>query len=154
MKLFITEGEHLPAWAAPISHAVVVGDTCYLSGQLAMGRDGKHVPGTGQEEARRAFGNVAQVLQAAGFSLQDLVFVDIAFIDLADLPQVNALFAELFPAGSRPARTVYQAARLPCDARIKIAGTAVRASAAAHIAVGGRAGFESHEAAQHQHRQR
>jgi hypothetical protein len=27
--------------------------------------------------------------------LQDMVFVDIAFIDLADLPEVNALFAEL-----------------------------------------------------------
>ena len=54
-----------------------------------------------------------------------MVFVDIAFIDLADLPQINALFAELFPGGRRPARTVYQAARLPYDARIKVAGTAV-----------------------------
>ena len=60
--------------------------------------------------------------------LQDLVYVEIAFIDLADLPQVNALFAELFPSGHRPARTVYQAARLPYDARIKVAGTAVRAA--------------------------
>lgn len=129
MKQFITKGENLPAWSAPISHAVVVGDTCYLSGQLAIGRDGNYVPGTGHEEARRAFQNVAHVLQASGFTLQDMVFVDIAFIDLADLPQVNALFAELFPSGRRPARTVYQAGRLPYDARIKVAGTAVRAAA-------------------------
>lgn len=128
MKQFITDGENLPAWPAPISHAVVVGDTCYLSGQLAIDRDGDYVPGTGQEEARRAFQNVSDVLEAAGFTLQDMVFVDIAFIDLADLPQVNALFAELFPAGCRPARTVYQAARLPYDARIKVAGTAVRSA--------------------------
>jgi 2-iminobutanoate/2-iminopropanoate deaminase len=128
MKQFITEGENLPAWSAPISHAVVVGDTCYLSGQLAIGRDGNYVPGTGQEKARRAFQNVAHVLEASGFTLPDMVFVDIAFIDLADLPQVNVLFAELFPAGRRPARTICQAARLPYDARIKVAGTAVRAA--------------------------
>ncbi len=129
MKEFITEAENLPAWSAPISHAVVVGDTCYLSGQLSVDRDGNYVPGTGHEEAQRAFENVAHVLQASGFTLQDMVFVDIAFIDLVDLPQVNALFAALFPAGRRPARTIYQAARLPYDARIKIAGTAVRAAA-------------------------
>lgn len=129
LKRFITEGENLPAWSAPISHAVVVGDTCYLSGQLAIDLDGNYIPGTGHEEARRAFQNVAHVLQASGFTLQDLVYIDIAFIDLADLPQVNALFTELFPAGRRPARTIYQAARLPYDARIKVAGTAVRAAA-------------------------
>ncbi len=127
MKTFITEGENLPAWSAPISHAVVSGNTCYLSGQLAIGLDGNYVPGTGYEEARRAFQNAAHVLAASGFTLHDMVFVDIAFIDLADLPQVNALFAELFPEEARPARTIYQAARLPCDARIKVAGVAVRA---------------------------
>jgi len=126
MKQFITAGENLPGWSAPISHAVVAGDTCYLSGQLAIDRDGNYVPGSGREEARRAFRNIEHVLEASGFTLQDLVFVDIAFTDLADLPQVNALFAELFPAGRRPARTIYQAARLPYDARIKLAGTAVR----------------------------
>ncbi|USX26523.1 RidA family protein [Oxalobacteraceae bacterium OTU3CINTB1] len=128
MKQYITEGENLPAWAAPISHAVVVGDTCYLSGQLAIGVDGNYVPGSALEEARRAFQNVAYVLEASGFTLQDMVFVDIAFIDLADLPEVNALFTELFPPGRRPARTIYQAGRLPYDARIKVAGTAVRTS--------------------------
>lgn len=126
MKKFITEGEHLPAWQAPISHAVVCGDTCYLSGQLALGVDGQYVPGTGREEAQRAFQNIAHVLAASGFALRDMVFVDIAFIDLADLPEVNALFAELFPQGARPARTIYQAARLPYDARIKVAGIAAR----------------------------
>lgn len=129
MKKFITEAENLSACLAPISHAVVVGDTCYLSGQLAIDRDGNYVPGTGQEEAQRAFQNVVQVLQASGFTLQDMVFVDVAFIDLTDLPQVNALFAELFPVGRRPARTIYQAARLPYDARIKVAGVAVRTAA-------------------------
>ena len=38
--------------------------------------------------------------------------MDIAFIDLVDVSEVNALYAELFPEGRRPARTIYQAAAL------------------------------------------
>jgi 2-iminobutanoate/2-iminopropanoate deaminase len=54
------------------------------------------------------------------------VYVDVAFIDLADLPQVNVLFAELFAEGRRPARTVYQAAALPYSGRVKVQVVAVR----------------------------
>lgn len=129
MKTFITEGPGLPAWSAPISHAVVVGNTCYLSGQLSIDADGQYRPGTAAEEAQRAFQNLDNVLRSAGFTLADMVFVDIAFIDLDDLPEVNAVFAEVFSAGSRPARTIYQAACLPYKARVKITGVAARAQA-------------------------
>ena len=49
-----------------------------------------------------------------------------AFIDLADVKEVNALFAELFPIGARPARTIYQAAKLPFGGRIKVQAIAAR----------------------------
>jgi enamine deaminase RidA (YjgF/YER057c/UK114 family) len=126
MKKFITKGDGLPEWSAPISHAVVAGNTCYLSGQLSIDENGSYVPGTGKEEAQRAFLNVENVLRASGFALRDMVFVDIAFLDLADLPDVNTVFAGLFAEGARPARTVYQAAALPYGARIKVAGVAIR----------------------------
>jgi enamine deaminase RidA (YjgF/YER057c/UK114 family) len=54
------------------------------------------------------------------------VFIDLAFLDLADLPEVNALYAELFPEGRRPARTVYQVAALPYGGKVKVQGVAVR----------------------------
>jgi reactive intermediate/imine deaminase len=126
MKNYITHGEGLAQWAAPISHAVTAGNTCYLSGQLSVSVDGTYLPGDATEEAQRAFQNIESVLRASGFALHDMVFVDIAFIDLADLPQVNSVFAALFDEGRRPARTVYQAAALPYGARIKLAGVAVR----------------------------
>jgi len=59
---------------------------------------------------------------------QVITFIDIAFVDLADLPDVNALYAELFPEGLRPARTIYQAAALPFGGRVKVMGVAVRES--------------------------
>lgn len=126
---FVTSGRGLPAPLAPISHAVVAGGHCYVSGQLAVDETGALRSGTSRQEAELAFLNLFNALRAAGFSRDELVFVDIAFVDLADLEEVNALFAELFPANGRPARTVYQAAALPHGGRIKVQGVAVRQSA-------------------------
>lgn len=126
MKRFVSEGEGLPNWSSPISHAVVVDNICYLSGQLSVGPSGRYIPGTTYEEAIRAFDNLFAAIRAAGFSVDDLIYVDIAFLDLADVGQINQLYATLFAEGRRPARTVYQAAALPFGGRVKVMGVAVR----------------------------
>lgn len=123
---YISDGPGLPAAPSPISQAVVAGDHCYVSGQLATDAQGVFRPGDTRSEAELAFRNLFAALEAAGFGREELVYLDLAFLDLADLPQVNALYAELFPAGRRPARTVYQAAALPYGGRIKVQGVAVR----------------------------
>ena len=125
-RRFITRGPGLPRWSNPISHAVVVGKTCYVSGQLSVNEAGAYVPGTCREEAERAFANFFAALGAAGFSKQEVVFVDIAFSDLSELSAVNDLFIDLFPEGQRPARTIYEAAALPFGGKVKVTGTAVK----------------------------
>ena len=126
MRRFITGGPDLPEWSSPISHAVVVDNICYLSGQLSLSKDGQYVAGTAREEAERAFANLFAAVREAGFAVGDLVFVDVAFVDLADAADVNALYIELFPEGRRPARTMYQAAALPFGGRVKVMGVAVK----------------------------
>ena len=126
MRTYVTEGDGLPTSASPISHAVVVDNVCYLSGQLSVSAAGEYMPGTALEEAQRAFENLFCAMRAAGFAIEDLTFIDIAFADLADLPKVNQLFAKLFPEGRRPARTIYQAAALPYGGRVKVMGVAIR----------------------------
>lgn len=126
MRTYVTEGEGLPTSASPISHAVVVDNVCYLSGQLSVSAAGEYMPGTALEEAQRAFENLFCAMRAAGFAIEDVTFIDIAFADLADLPKVNQLFAKLFPEGRRPARTIYQAAALPYGGRVKVMGVAIR----------------------------
>jgi 2-iminobutanoate/2-iminopropanoate deaminase len=126
MREFITSGEGLPNWTAPISHAVVVDNLCYLSGQLSIDAEGKYVPGTIHEEAARAFENLFAAVRAAGFSVGDLVFVDVALIDLGDVAAINEIYARLFQEGRRPARTIYQAAGLPYGGRVKVMGVAIR----------------------------
>jgi 2-iminobutanoate/2-iminopropanoate deaminase len=123
---YVVSAPDLPASPAPISQAVVAGRHCYLSGQLATNIAGEFCPGSVREEAELAFRNLFAALTAAGFSRDDLVCVDIAFTDLAELPAVNALCAELFAEGRRPARTVYQVAALPYDGKIKVQGIAIK----------------------------
>lgn len=130
MRNFITSGEGLPNWSAPISHAVVVDHMCYLSGQLSIDGDGNYVAGSIEEEARRAFANLFAALKAAQFTPAELVFVDIAMIDLSDVGAINTLYASLFAEGCRPARTIYQAAALPYGGKVKVMGVAIKEKSA------------------------
>lgn len=125
---YIRSGPALPAAPSPISQVVVAGNHCYVSGQLAVDADGVFQRGTTRDEAALAFRNVFHAVEAAGFSRDEIVYVDIAFIDLADVPPVNELYAELFPENRRPARTIYQAAALPYGGRVKVQAIAVRDS--------------------------
>jgi 2-iminobutanoate/2-iminopropanoate deaminase len=125
-KRYIVEVPGVPRSPSPISNAVVVGNMCWISGQLSVGDDGTYVPGTAREEAARAFSLVFKVADAAGFSRADIVYVDLALQDLNDLSQVNELYRDLFEADQRPARTVYQAAKLPFGGKVKVQAVAAR----------------------------
>lgn len=126
MRKYITEGIGLPEWSSPISHAVVVNDICYVSGQLSIDGAGNYVPGSVADEALRAFANLFSAITAAGFHRDDLAFVDIALIDIADISQLNVVYRDLFAEGRRPARTVAQAAALPFGGKVKVYGVAIR----------------------------
>ncbi len=103
-----------------------MGNQCWISGQLSVGDDGTYVPGNAREEAERAFAHIFRIAAAAGFQRSDIVYVDVASIDLADVKEVNELFADLFPTGQRPARTIYQAAKLPFGGKVKVQAVAAR----------------------------
>ena len=100
-RLFITTGDALPKWSNPVSHAVVANDMCFVSGQPSVNLAGQYVPGTVREESERAFQNFFAAIEAAGFSRQEIVFVDIAFSDLTWLDEVNILFMELLAAAKQ-----------------------------------------------------
>lgn len=125
-RKFITTGADLPQWSNPISHAVVVNNMCFISGQLSVNIQGEYIAGTIKEEAIRAFNNVFAAAKAAGFDRSEIVYVDIAFSDLNEVQDVNDLYMDLFVEGRRPARTIYEAAALPFGGKIKVVATAVK----------------------------
>jgi 2-iminobutanoate/2-iminopropanoate deaminase len=125
-RKFITTGVGIPPGTAPISQAVVAGNYCHISGQLAIAANGEFINGTIEQQTQLAFNNLFAVLKEAGFTKQEIVFIDIAFTDLKDLGFVNPYFDSLFEAGKKPARTIYQAAALPLGGKIKIMAVAIK----------------------------
>lgn len=126
MRKFITIGKNIPKTSAPISQAVVTGNYCHSSGQLAIDENGNFVNGTIEVQTKMAFDNLFAVLTEAEFAVDEIVFVDIAFLDLEDLEFVNPYFDALFETGRKPARTIYQVAALPMNARIKVMAIAIK----------------------------
>ncbi|WP_067042252.1 RidA family protein [Moritella sp. JT01] len=57
-RQFITTGADLPQWSNPVSHAVVVNNMCFISGQLSVNVKGEYVAGTIKEEIIRAFSGI------------------------------------------------------------------------------------------------
>jgi 2-iminobutanoate/2-iminopropanoate deaminase len=123
---FIVDVPGVPASPSPISNAVVAGDTCHISGQLAVYEDGYRA-GTATEECERAFALIFAIAEHAGFNKDDIVYVDLAFSNLDDIGEVNEVYGRLFPV-HRPARTIYEAAKLPFGAKVKVQAVAMKSS--------------------------
>ncbi|MFF4253940.1 RidA family protein [Streptomyces sp. NPDC001663] len=122
----VTHGPGIPPAAGPYSPAVVVGDTCYLSGQIALDPAGALVGEDAAAQTVQVMSNIGAVLDAAGFRFEDLVLVTILLADIADFASVNDAYAAALPERVRPARVTYQAGALPLGALVEIQTTAVR----------------------------
>src|SRR4029453_16426086 len=59
----------------PFSLAAAANGICFLSGMPALDTDGTVAAGTFQEETDRAWRNTAAIAEAAGYSVEEIVFV-------------------------------------------------------------------------------
>ena len=55
------------------SHAIKVGNTIYVAGQVGIGEDSKVVDGGFEAQAKQALENLKRVLEASGASFKDVV---------------------------------------------------------------------------------
>lgn len=118
--------EEAPAAIGPYSQAIRVGDTVYLSGQIAIDpATGKMVEGGIEAETRQVMKNIQAVLHAAGCDFEDVVQSKVFLANLDDYRAMNGVYGEYFKK-MPPARAAVQVARLPLDARVEIMVTAVR----------------------------
>lgn len=109
-----------PAAIGPYSQAVRTGDRLYLSGQLGLD------PATGnfagqdfESQARQALENQKAILEASGFSLEDVVQCQVFVTDLDNYPKFNNIYKEYF-IDNFPARAVLEVSRIPADGLIEI----------------------------------
>ena len=109
-----------------ISQAFRAGDLVITSGQAAIDRDGNLVGiGDFAAQAEQVFANLAEVLEAGGSSLAQVVKVTIYLTDMARFPDVVALRERYFTP-PYPADTIVEvkALALP-ELEIEIEATAL-----------------------------
>jgi aminoacrylate peracid reductase len=113
-----------PPPLAPYSPGAKAGNVVYVSGTLAIGKDGKTV-GAGDAKAQTRFilDSIKSVLEAAGGSLKDVAFNHIFLKDLKDYAAMNEVYREYFPKDP-PARYCIRADLVKPEFLVEIASVA------------------------------
>jgi len=122
----VSSGPGLPP-GFPFSLASEANGILFISGMPALDAAGKFAPGTFEEEADRAWANVAAIAEAGGYTAGDLLYVQIVLSDIGNYGDINDWWRRRFPDPARaPARLTYQAGALPFGAKIEFQAVAAR----------------------------
>lgn len=115
-----------PQPIGPYSQAVLMGNTLYVSGQIALN------PQTGQmeqtdikAETQRVLENLKAVLTAAGYGFEHVAKCTIYCTNLGDFAAINEMYGSYF-ASNPPARETVQVSALPKGAKVEISVVAVK----------------------------
>ena len=115
-----------PAAIGPYSQAMQAGNMLFVSGQIPID------PATGEfagsditTQTHQSLTNVKNILEAAGYSLNDVVKTTVLLSDIANFAAMNAVYAEYFTE-NKPARAAFAAKDLPRGALVEIEAIAVK----------------------------
>lgn len=118
-----------PAPVGPYSPGVIADGYLYVSGQGAKTADGQ-MPATFEAQAQQTLENVKAVVEAAGLTLDHVVYTHVYLEDINNVAALDRVYARYFPKDP-PARAMIGVARLP--------GTPVEINAVAVVDREGRA---------------
>jgi reactive intermediate/imine deaminase len=119
MSRTIISTPNAPDAIGTYSQAVKVGDTVYLSGQIALDPKTMELVDGTRAQIDRVFQNLRAVAQAAGGDLSQVVKLNVSLTDLADFPVVNEVMSEYF-GEPYPARAAVGVAALPKGSQVEI----------------------------------
>ena len=109
---------------APYSPGAKAGNVLYVSGTIALDKDGKTVGiGDARAQTRFVLESIKSVLQAANGSMKDVAFNHIFLKDLKDYAAMNEVYREFFPADP-PARYCIRADLVKPEFLVEIAAIA------------------------------
>ncbi len=110
----------------PFSGAILAGNTLYLSGRIGLDAKTGKAPADVDEEIKTLLDTVKATTVAAGMSMDDLVYVQIACTDLSLYDKFNAAYRGYFTTKDLPAREFIGAATLLRGGHFEIQAIAVR----------------------------
>ncbi len=109
-----------PQAIGPYSQAIQCGDFLFVSGQIAIDpATGDIVAGDIEAQTDRVLKNLTAIVEAAGFSLQDVVKCTCFLKDMNDFAAFNAVYERYF-GDILPVRETVEVARLPKDVQVEV----------------------------------
>ena len=117
-KVIVTD--KAPGAIGPYSQAIQAGGFLFTSGQTPLDPStGELVTGGIEDQARRVLENLKGVLEAAGYTMQDVVKALVFVTDMNNFAPINGVYAEYFTA-PLPARSFVAVKELPRGAQVEI----------------------------------
>lgn len=107
----------------PVSAGILTKDRLFISAMR-----GKSTA-TAQEQVESALDGINAVVEAAGLTLKNVVFVNPYLTNKIPTKVMNASYAKRFEFGNTPARATIEVVSLPDNAQIEFTGVAVRDTA-------------------------
>ena len=119
--------KNAPAAIGPYSQALQVGNMLFASGQLGLiPETGEFPEGGVKAQTEQSFKNVKGILEAAGYTIDDVVKTTVFLADMGDFAAMNEVYASQFNADF-PARSAVAVKTLPKNALVEIEIVAVKA---------------------------
>ena len=116
-----------PAPIGPYNQAILVDNTLFTSGQIALDPKTMELVNRDIEmETTQVMKNLCEVLKAAGMDFADVVKTTIFLNDMEDFAKVNEIYGSYFNHKNAPARETVQVAALPKNVRVEISFIAIR----------------------------
>ncbi|MEM0542164.1 RidA family protein [Flavobacterium sp. j3] len=116
-----------PAPIGPYNQAVLMGNTLYTSGQIALNPITMElVLDDIKTETKQVMENMKAVLQAADMTFENVVKTTIFIMDMADFTNINTVYASYFDEKTAPARETVQVAGLPKGVNVEISMIAIK----------------------------
>ena len=117
--------KNAPEPVGPYSQAILINDTLYCSGQIAINPEtSEFIGGDIEEQTQRVMQNISALLDEAEYSFEDVVKTTCFLADMGDFVTFNALYEKAFV--SKPARSCVAAKTLPKNALVEIEVIAVK----------------------------
>ena len=122
----IIKTDKAPMPIGPYNQAILVNNTLYASGQIAINPTTNELISVGiKEETKQVMENLAAVLDAAGMRFSDVVKCSIFISDMNDFGAINEVYGTYFDDENAPARETVQVAVLPKRVNVEISLIAV-----------------------------
>ena len=101
----IIHSDKAPKAIGPYSQAIAVGDFLFCSGQIPLVPETMEIiAGDVEVQTQRVIQNLSAVLEAHGFSLQNIVKTTVFIKDMNEFPKINGVYEKCLARIALPVR--------------------------------------------------